>query len=131
MRVLQFAFDDPNDNVMMPHNHIENCVCYTGTHDNDTAKGWYDTASKAAQKKARGYMNTGAADISWAFIRTALASVARYAVIPLQDVMSLGSKARMNYPGHPQGNWCWRYTSGQLDKDWQAYLRELTLLYHR
>ncbi len=131
MRVLQFAFDDPNDNIMMPHNHIENCICYTGTHDNDTAKGWYYTASKAAQKKARGYMNTGAADISWAFIRTALSSVAQYAVIPLQDIMGLGSDARMNFPGRSAGNWCWRYTSDQLDKDWQHYFKELTTLYHR
>ncbi len=131
MRVLQFAFDDPNDNVMMPHNHIENCVCYTGTHDNDTAKGWYYTASRPAQKKAREYMNTGAADIAWAFIRTALSSVAKYTVIPLQDIMSLGSDARMNYPGRSTGNWSWRYTSSQLDKDWQAYLKELTILYHR
>lgn len=131
MRVLQFAFDDPNDNIMMPHNHIENCVCYTGTHDNDTSRGWYYTASKASQKKAREYMNTGAADISWAFIRTALASVAKYTVIPLQDVLGLGSEARMNFPGRGIGNWSWRYTSDQLDKQWLNYLHDLTVLYHR
>lgn len=131
MRVLQFAFDDPKDNIMMPHNHIENCVCYTGTHDNDTSKGWYLNASKDSQKKAREYMNTGAADISWAFIRTALSSVAKYTIVPLQDILGLGSEGRMNLPGHPGGNWCWRYTSNQLDKDWQAYFKALTIRYHR
>lgn len=131
MRVLQFAFDDPKDNIMMPHNHIENCVCYTGTHDNDTSKGWYCNASRESQKKAREYMNTGAADISWAFIRTALSSVAKYAIIPLQDIMSLGSEGRMNLPGQAGGNWSWRYTSKQLDKDWQEYLKSLTKLYNR
>ncbi len=131
MRVLQFAFDDPNDNIMMPHNHIENCVCYTGTHDNDTSKGWYYNASKQSQKKAREYMNTGAADISWAFIRTALSSVAKYTILPLQDIMSLGTEGRMNLPGQAGGNWSWRYSSKQLDKQWQAYLKSLTTLYHR
>ena len=131
MRVLQFAFEDPNDNMMMPHNHMENCICYPGTHDNDTAKGWYSHSSKDAQKKARQYMNTGAADVAWAFIRTALSSVATYTVIPLQDVMSLGSEARMYMPGRSEGNWAWRYQSSDLDADWGNYLRYLTKLYHR
>ena len=76
-------------------------------------------------------MNTGAADVAWAFIRTALSSVATYTVIPLQDVMSLGSEARMNMPGRSEGNWAWRYQSGDLDADWGNYLRYLTKLYHR
>ncbi len=131
MKVLQFAFEDPNDNEMMPHHHIENSICYTGTHDNDTSRGWYNHAGRAARKKARMYMNTGAADITWAFIRTALASNARYCVIPMQDVLDLDSDCRMNTPGTAEGNWTWRFTADQLDPDWTAYLAKLTRLYNR
>lgn len=131
MKILQFAFEDVNDNDMMPHHHIPNCICYTGTHDNDTTAGWYKTAPKASQKKVRNYMNTGAATVSWAFIRTALGSVAKYVVIPLQDVMSLGSEARMNTPGKAAGNWSWRFEGKDLDAHWAEYLRKLTKLYRR
>ncbi len=131
MKILQFAFEDINDNDMMPHHHIPNCICYTGTHDNDTTVGWYKTAPKASQKKVRNYMNTGAATVSWAFIRTALGSVAKYVVIPLQDVMSLGSEARMNTPGKAAGNWSWRFEAKALDAHWAEYLKKLTRLYRR
>lgn len=131
MKILQFAFEDINDNDMMPHHHIPNCICYTGTHDNDTTAGWYKTAPKASQKKVRSYMNTGAATVSWAFIRTALGSVAKFVVIPLQDVMSLGSEARMNTPGKAAGNWSWRFEAKDLDAHWAQYLKKLTEVYRR
>lgn len=99
MKVLQFAFDDPNDNDMMPYYHIPNCICYTGTHDNDTSLGWYKHAGKESQKKVRSYMNTGAATVSWAFIHTALASSANNVIIPLQDIMSLDSNSTNEYTG--------------------------------
>lgn len=131
MKILQFAFENVNDNDMMPHHHIPNCICYTGTHDNDTTAGWYKTAPKGSQKKVRSYMNTGAATVSWAFIRTALGSVARFVVIPLQDVMSLGSEARMNTPGKAAGNWSWRFEAKALDSHWADYLKKLTKVCRR
>lgn len=131
MKVLQFAFDDPNDNDMMPYYHIPNCICYTGTHDNDTSLGWYKTASKESQKKVRRFMNTGAATVSWAFIRTALASTANNVIIPLQDIMSLDSDARMNTPGRAGGNWSWRFEEKDLDAYWCDYLRKLTITFNR
>lgn len=131
MKVLQFAFDDPNDNDMMPYYHIPNCICYTGTHDNDTSLGWYKHAGKESQKKVRSYMNTGAATVSWAFIHTALASSANNVIIPLQDIMSLDSNARMNTPGKASGNWSWRYEAKDLDIYWANYLKKLTLTFNR
>lgn len=131
MKILQFAFEDIEDNDMMPHHHIPNCICYTGTHDNDTTVGWYKHAPKKSQKKVRRYMNTGAATVSWAFIRTALGSVAKYVIIPLQDVMSLDSEARMNMPGRAAGNWGWRFETKDLDAHWAEYLRKLTKIYRR
>lgn len=131
MKVLQFAFDDPNDNDMMPYYHIPNCICYTGTHDNDTTVGWYKNASKESQKKVRRFMNTGAATVAWAFIRTALQSSANYVIIPLQDIMQLDSRARMNTPGKAAGNWSWRYEQKDLDPYWANYLKKLTKTYNR
>lgn len=131
MKILQFAFEDVNDNAMMPHHHSVNCICYTGTHDNDTTAGWYKSVGKESQKKVRSYMNTGAATVSWAFIRTALGSVARFVIIPLQDVMSLGSEARMNTPGTAAGNWQWRFEKKELDAYWAKHLKDLTRLYRR
>lgn len=131
MKVLQFAFDDPNDNDMMPYYHIPNCICYTGTHDNDTSLGWYKNASKESQKKVRRFMNTGAATVSWAFIHTALGSAANNVIIPLQDIMSLDSDARMNTPGRAAGNWSWRYEEKDLDLYWAKFLKKLTKTFNR
>lgn len=131
MKILQFAFEDVNDNDMMPHHHTTNCICYTGTHDNDTTLGWYKSVAKESQKKVRNYMNTGAATVSWAFIRTALGSVAKFVVIPLQDVMSLGSEARMNTPGKAAGNWGWRFEAKALDSYWAEHLKNLTKMFRR
>lgn len=81
----------------------ENCICYTGTHDNDTTRGWYEQASEASRDKVRRYMNCDGSIVARDFIRTALGSVARFAIFPLQDVLGLGSEARMNMPGNAQG----------------------------
>lgn len=131
MKILQFAFEKLEDNDMMPEHHTENCICYTGTHDNDTSLGWYLNAKQENQTRVRLYMHAGAAVISWAFVKTALESIARYVIIPLQDILSLDSNARMNRPGHPSGNWTWRYSESDLDPQWAGYLKKLTLVNHR
>jgi len=108
MAILQFAFGgDPSDEFL-PHNHRRNLVVYTGTHDNDTALGWYHSASPEEREMARAYLHTDDRDFVWALIRAAHRSVARTAIVPMQDLLSLGSDARMNVPGVTEGNWRWR-----------------------
>ncbi|MBR5047471.1 MAG: 4-alpha-glucanotransferase, partial [Eubacterium sp.] len=98
MKILQFAFEG-EDSAYLPYNQPANCVCYTGTHDNDTSVGWYEKASEKARDKVRRYMNTDASSIHWDFIRTCLGSPARMAIVPIQDVFGQGSDCRMNVPG--------------------------------
>lgn len=131
MRVLQFGFDNTAENNYLPHNFIRNCICYTGTHDNDTTIGWYAQASEDSRDKVRRYMNTDGSSVHWDFIRAALSSTAKYAIFPLQDVLGLGSKARMNIPGVAGNNWAWRFQSKDLKADTAAHLRSLSLLFGR
>ncbi len=131
MKVLQFAFDGDAQNAFLPHNFERNCVVYTGTHDNDTTLGWYASESEKARDQARRYLARDGHDIAWDLTRLAYASVAAMAVIPLQDLMKLGSEARMNYPSRAQGNWQWRFTAGLLTDQISGRLRELALLYGR
>lgn len=132
MKVLQFGFEAwPNDGFY-PHNFTtDNCICYTGTHDNDTTKGWYDHAPEEARDRVRRYMNCDGGRVSWDFIRVAMSSIARYAIFPVQDVLGLGSEARMNVPGVLGANWAWRFTKDDL-KEWQATeLRLMSSLFNR
>ena len=143
MRVLQFGFGaDPKESVDLPHNYVRNVVAYTGTHDNDTAAGWFNSvAGEGSVRTAEEienqrqfclqYLNTTGAEIHWDFIRAVWASVADKAIAPLQDVLGLGSEARMNLPNSNEGNWCWRYEPGALTKELAARLRELTSVYGR
>lgn len=131
MRILQFGFDDVRDNNYLPYRFIENCVCYTGTHDNDTTLGWYLQASPQSQDKVRRYMNCDGSSVHWDFIRLAMSSTARYALFPLQDVLGLDSSGRMNTPGTSQGNWAWRYEQSRLNSGTAAYLKELSALFGR
>lgn len=131
MRVLQFAFEALKPNLHSPHAHPRNCVVYTGTHDNDTAVGWYRKASPAVQDYTRRYLGTNGAAIAWDLIRAAWASPANTAVIPLQDLLSLDSEARMNTPGTIKGNWRWRCPAGVLNEQLSRGLAELTALYGR
>lgn len=131
MRILQFAFDDIRDNDYLPYNYIENCVCYTGTHDNDTTQGWYRQASPESQDKVRRYLNCDGSNVHWDFIRLAMGSVARCVLFPIQDVLGLDSSCRMNLPGTGQGNWSWRYCQEQLNPGTAAYLKELSELFGR
>lgn len=130
MKVLQFSFSDA-DNPYLPHNHVRNCVVYTGTHDNDTTRGWWATLSQAERDFARDYLARDGDDIAWDLLRVALASVAVWAVVPLQDLLDLDSTARMNAPGEPEGNWRWRFDATALTPGLAARLRRLTELYGR
>ena len=134
MAVLQFAFGGGSDNFYLPHNHRANCVVYPGTHDNDTTLGWYAAADEKTRDHVRRYLRVNGQVIATDFLRTAYASVCHLAVIPLPDLLGLGSAARFNRPGQPEGNWAWRYNAGQLTAllaGSGAYLRELAALYRR
>ena len=132
MKILQFGFEAKDESSFLPHNfETMNCVCYTGTHDNDTTKGWYETAPEKAKDKVRRYMNTDGSNICWDFIRTCFGTVAAYAVVPMQDVLGVGKEGRMNTPGVAVANWAWRYKKDVLT-DWLAgILLENTKLYGR
>jgi 4-alpha-glucanotransferase len=131
MKVLQFAFDGDAENPFLPHNFPRACVVYTGTHDNDTSLGWYRAESEKARDQVRRYLARDGHDLAWDLVRLAYASVADMAVVPLQDLLKLGSEARMNYPSRAQGNWQWRFAPGQLGGEVSGRLRELALLYGR
>jgi len=110
MRILQFGFGADAGNEFLPHNYIANTIAYTGTHDNDTARGWWDNANPRERAYAGSYLATGGADIHWAMIRACCNSVANVAVFQLQDVLGLGSAHRMNTPGTVgDQNWSWRF----------------------
>ncbi|MBR6222648.1 MAG: 4-alpha-glucanotransferase [Lachnospiraceae bacterium] len=131
MKILQFAFENPEENHFLPHNFTRNCVCYTGTHDNDTTLGWYKHAYEASKDKLRRYYSTDGNDICWILIRACFSSVANMAIVPMQDVLCLDSWARMNTPGKGQGNWTWRFTDGDLNDQLAARLFETAKLYGR
>jgi 4-alpha-glucanotransferase len=132
MKVLQFAFDSREENDYLPHNYVRNCVVYTGTHDNDTLRGWFPILRAGDRKFARKYLNLKSTkDMEWAFIRAALSSVADTAVIPMQDYLGLGSEGRINTPSTLGGNWEWRMTDGALTDGLAQRIREMTKLYGR
>lgn len=132
MKILQFAFDAEDESTFLPHQLTDtNCVCYTGTHDNNTTKGWYDSASEYSRDKVRYYMNTDANLIHWDFLRTCLGTIAAYAIIPMQDVLGVGADGRMNTPGVAADNWSWRYESSALTEDLAKALAKITRIYGR
>ncbi len=117
MRVMQFAFGNKGAHIYLPHNFINNCVVYTGTHDNDTTAGWWKSSATEEERRAvRAYLGDSRDGIQWDFIRSAMGSVADLCVVPLQDVLGLGSEARMNVPSRADGNWSWRYSPGALTR---------------
>lgn len=123
MRVLQFAFDDGWDNPHLPHNFGTNVVAYTGTHDNDTTVGWFHKLSQEKKNFCARYLGFWPSDPAWALMRRAAESSAALAIFPLQDVLRLGSEARMNTPGTLRGNWAWRFQEGMLSQE--QFLAEL------
>jgi 4-alpha-glucanotransferase len=130
MKILQFAFSGP-ENPFLPHSFPKNCVVYTGTHDNDTARGWYESAPQEEQAFACHYLNVDGRQFSWDLIRHAWSSVAVIAAAPMQDFLNLGTQARMNYPSRLGGNWEWRMTRDAHSTDLQEKVRELNWLYQR
>ncbi len=131
MRILQFGFEGDPLHDFLPHNYPRRCVAYTGTHDNDTAVGWYRAASEEQRDFCRRYLASDGSDVAWDMIRAVWSSVAEMALVPMQDVLSLGTEARMNFPSRAEGNWSWRLTPGQLTSELAARLRELNFLYAR
>ena len=131
MKILQFAFENPNENSFLPHNHVRNCVCYTGTHDNDTTLGWYKHCFEQSRDKLRRYFSTDASDICWVMIRACFGSVANIAIVPMQDILELDSWARFNTPGVGEGNWSWRYKQEDLTEHLTSRLYETAKMYGR
>ncbi|MEO8540071.1 MAG: 4-alpha-glucanotransferase [bacterium] len=125
MAVLQFAFGDDETNPYLPHNQVANQVVFTGTHDNDTTLGWYRNASEWERDHVRRYLSVDGTDIVHDLVRCAYHSVADTALIPMQDVLQLGSEARMNVPGSGEGNWAWRFTWDQLPEAGAQWLSDL------
>ena len=130
MKVLQFAFSGP-DNPFLPHHYVPNCVAYTGTHDNDTAFGWLANASENEREFAFRYLRVDGHDFAWDLIREIWKSVAIFAIAPMQDVLGLGGKARMNFPSKLGGNWDWRMNDDDLHADLADRLGDLNWLANR
>ena len=131
MKVLQFAFDS-YDSEYLPHNYDKNCIVYTGTHDNQTTRGWYEENNRKVQKYIREYLRVKSGkDVVEAMIATAMSSTAGTAVIPMQDWLGLGREARMNFPSTLGDNWKWRLTDGQLTDALAAHMKDVTKTYCR
>ena len=134
MKILQFAFGGDSSNPYLPHNHEEVCAVYTGTHDNDTTLGWYNALDERAKHHINHYLGideNNHLDMPWTLSRIALSSVARLAVIPLQDILQLDSSHRMNIPGTTENNWLWRFETDQLTSELSSYIKQLLMLYGR
>ncbi len=135
MKVLQFAFDSSEENDYLPHNYGNHCLVYTGTHDNDTSVGWFNSARESDRRTTRDYLGlkkrVKGKEVARALIRAALASVADVAITPFQDILGLGSEARFNTPGTLGGNWTWRASADSFDPNLAASLRKTTEIYGR
>ena len=131
MRVLQFAFSDPN-NIFLPHNYVRNTVVYTGTHDNNTMLGWWATEmGDKTRSFISEYLDREVNEPQWVLIRLGMSSVGHTFIIPMQDLLGLGIEARMNTPGDPAGNWEWRVTESQFNNVDIERLKHLTRLFRR
>ncbi|MBA3562843.1 MAG: 4-alpha-glucanotransferase [Gammaproteobacteria bacterium] len=131
MFILQFAFDGGRDNPYLPHNHARNAVVYTGTHDNDTTVGWWNGLDAEARARVCAYFDRDDAPMPVTLIRASYASVAQLSVIPMQDLLRLGSAARLNTPGTADGNWSWRFGWDQLPPELAGSQRRLLSIYER
>jgi 4-alpha-glucanotransferase len=131
MRVLQFAFDGDAANPHLPYLHEPDCVVYTGTHDNDTALGWYRSLDRAAAQRVDDYLRATPDAMPEALIRAALGSVARLAIIPAQDLLGLDSSARLNRPGTPADNWSWRLPHAALTDTLAGSCAHLSAIFGR
>ena len=131
MKILQFAFDGSPDNPYLPDHHVENGVIYTGTHDNDTSLGWFESLDAKSQAYVRDFLGEPEEPMPWPLIRAALASVARLAMMPLQDLLELDGRYRMNVPGTESDNWNWRFGWDQVPDELATRMRHLLELYDR
>ena len=131
MKVLQFAFGEDAKNPFLPHNYAPDCVAYTGTHDNDTTRGWWQSSDEQTRDHVRRYLGVDGHDVVWDLMRAALASVANTVIVPLQDILELGAAARMNVPAAPTGNWLWRVHADAFLDDRSHRFRTLVSLYGR
>ncbi len=132
MKVLHFAFGDTDENPYLPHNyHNPNCIVYTGTHDNDTTVGWFNSRPPGERERIQCYLGRDGSDIAWDLLRLAFMSIADIAIVPLQDVLRLGAEARMNVPGVAEGNWEWRLRPKTLTPGLADGLHKLTITYKR
>ncbi len=132
MKVLQFAFDSREDSDYLPHNYTANSVVYTGTHDNDTTLGWFQSIKRSDRSFAKEYLNIKSSkEVEWYFIRAALASVSETAVIPMQDYLGLGGEGRINIPSTLGENWKWRLVKGQIKEGLAEKICDICRLYGR
>ncbi|NOX16784.1 MAG: 4-alpha-glucanotransferase [Chlorobi bacterium] len=134
MKILQFAFGPDGDRNFLPHNYSKNCVVYTGSHDNDTTRGFFENEKKndtGIFEWAQEYLGYFGDDMTYQLVRTAYASVANIVIIPMQDILNLGGEARMNLPGSAGGNWQWRFTWNQINESLAGQYKKMTLLYER
>ncbi|MGH8230063.1 MAG: 4-alpha-glucanotransferase, partial [Steroidobacteraceae bacterium] len=131
MRVLQFGFDGSCDNPHLPHMLDRDTVVYTGTHDNDTAAGWYASLTTEGRRRVDEYLRLAQGAMPEALVAAALGSVSALAVIPVQDLLGLGSSARFNTPATTHGNWTWRLPPGALTRELAERYRHLNRTYGR
>lgn len=134
MKVLEFAFDSREDSDYLPHNYDKNCVVYTGTHDNDTIKGWFQTISEDDKVMALNYMgipSTETDTLHWSLIRLAQMSVAKLCIIPVQDYLGLDTDARINVPSTVGNNWKWRLRKGEISEELLQQIKYITKIYGR
>ena len=131
MKILQFAFDSDSANPYLPHHHTQDSVVYTGTHDNNTTVGWFTQLGAHIQERISQYYARPQEPMPWPLIRSALASPARWAIVPLQDLLALDGEHRMNTPGTTEGNWRWRFEWNQIDADLAEKLQQMNRLYDR
>jgi 4-alpha-glucanotransferase len=131
MRILQFAFAEGEANHFLPHHYEANTIAYTGTHDNDTTLGWWNSVSEQEKNFARLYLGSDDQDILWDMMRALSKSVANIVIFPMQDVLGLTSEHRMNFPGHQHGNWEWRFSWEQVQPEYTQALAQMTAEYGR
>ena len=132
MKVLQFGFSGRGAHIHLPHRFVTNTVAYTGTHDNDTTRGWWEHGATETEKAAvRDYLGVTGNNVVWPLIRATASSVADLALYPVQDILELGSEARMNVPSRPTGNWSWRSAENALTPALAQKLAALTAVTDR
>lgn len=131
MKILQFAFDSGPKNPYLPHNHLTNCVVYTGTHDNNTTLGWFTELRDDQKKQVYEYLGNPTEKMPWALIHTALSSIANLAIIPMQDILELDGEHRMNTPGTTKNNWKWRFCWDMVAANLPSKVKHLIFLHNR